>query len=186
MRPAYRTQRFGVWMQGVDLFLLLCPNRCPLLLTTYSFAATWGGPEAEALMDIGLLEGTRNTHPGQGTANRRFFFDGAFIELLWVSNPVEAQSPLTAPTKLGARWAGRKHGLCPFGIAFSPTAAEVPEPPFSAWAYRPQYLPPSKPFILPRTPHFTSQSCSTWGGAIRRCQRQGCWAFTHQRITNSP
>ena len=107
-----------------------------------------GGPEAEALLGIGLSEGSRNVHPGQGTANRRFFFHGGFIKLLWVSNPEEAQSALTAPTKLWPRWAARKQGACPFGIAFSPGGADVPEPPFSAWAYRPIYLPPTKSILF--------------------------------------
>ena len=106
------------------------------------------GPEAEALIRIGLIEGSMNVHPGQGTANRRFFFHGGFIELLWVSNPEEAQSSLTAPTKLWPRWAARKQGACPFGIAFSSTAADVPEPPFSAWPYRPIYLPPTKSILF--------------------------------------
>jgi Glyoxalase-like domain len=105
-------------------------------------------PEAESLLDIGLIEGSSNVHPGQGTANRRFFFHGGFIELLWVSSPQEAQSSLTAPTKLWPRWAARKQGACPFGIAFSPSAADVPEPPFSAWPYRPMYLPPTKSILF--------------------------------------
>ena len=33
-----------------------------------------GGPEAERLAAFGLTEGAPNTHPGQGTACRRFFF----------------------------------------------------------------------------------------------------------------
>ncbi len=33
-----------------------------------------GAPQAELLTEIGLVEGTPNDHPGQGTANRRFFF----------------------------------------------------------------------------------------------------------------
>jgi hypothetical protein len=106
------------------------------------------GPEAESLLGIGLIEGSRNVHPGQGTSNRRFFFRGGFLELLWVSNPEEAQSSLTAPTKLWPRWAARKQGACPFGIAFSPPAAEVSEPPFSAWQYRPKYLPPTKSILF--------------------------------------
>jgi hypothetical protein len=34
-----------------------------------------GAPEADALLRQGFVEGSPNTHPGQGTANRRFFFD---------------------------------------------------------------------------------------------------------------
>lgn len=106
------------------------------------------GPEAEALLNIGLLEGSRNVHPGQGTSNRRFFFHGGFIELLWVSNREEAQSSLTTPTKLWPRWVARKQGACPIGIAFSPAATDVPEPPFNAWTYRPIYLPPTKSILF--------------------------------------
>jgi len=36
-----------------------------------------GAPEAAALIRAGLTEGSANTHPGQGTANRRFFFRDA-------------------------------------------------------------------------------------------------------------
>ncbi len=43
-----------------------------------------GAPEAEALVDFGLSEGSANRHPGQGTANRRFFFRNAMIELAFV------------------------------------------------------------------------------------------------------
>jgi hypothetical protein len=107
-----------------------------------------GGPEAQMFLDIGLVEGTRNIHPGQGTANRRFFFHGGFIELLWIHNAVEAQSILTAPTRLWPRWSDRERGACPFGIAFSPTGDEVPSPPFSAWPYRPIYLPASKEILF--------------------------------------
>ena len=103
-----------------------------------------GAPEAKALLKLGLIEGARNTHPGQGTANRRFFFKGGFIELLWVANPAEAQSELAAPTRLWPRWAGRRSGNCPFGIAFSPAGAQVVPPPFETWDYRPGYLPAGK------------------------------------------
>ena len=103
-----------------------------------------GAPEAQALLKLGLIEGARNTHSGQGTANRRFFFKGGFIELLWVANPTEAQSALAAPTRLWPRWADRRSGSCPFGIACSPAGAEVVPPPFETWDYRPGYLPAGK------------------------------------------
>lgn len=116
----------------------------PLALDHVFICCRPGAPEAEALAAIGLVEGSGNVHPGQGTANRRFFFEGGFIELLWVADAAEAQSPLTAPTRLWPRWAGRDAGACPFGVAFSPSGAEVPAPPFPAWRYRPVYLPADK------------------------------------------
>src|ERR1700745_45048 len=45
-----------------------------------------GAPEAEDLVRFGLQEGPPNQHPGQGTANRRFAFVNAMLELRWVSD----------------------------------------------------------------------------------------------------
>ena len=47
-------------------------------------------PEAELLTEFGLIEGTSNDHPGQGTANRRFFFSNTTLELLYVRDANEA------------------------------------------------------------------------------------------------
>lgn len=106
-------------------------------------------PEAEALLAFGLVEGSSNVHPGQGTANRRFFFEGGFIELLWVANPLEALSELTAPTRLWDRWAGCvsnqvSNQISPFGICFSATGEVALPAPFESWAYHPRYLPADK------------------------------------------
>lgn len=62
-----------------------------------------GAPEAKDLPDAGLVEGSPNTHPGQGTANRRFFFESGFLELLWVHDEREARSTFTTPTHLWDR-----------------------------------------------------------------------------------
>jgi len=101
-----------------------------------------GAPEADVLKRIGLREGSGNTHPGQGTANRRFFFHNAYLELLWVSSTEEACSAKTRPTRLLERWSSRTSGACPFGVAFRPKDADVEAPPFNTWTYRPSYLPP--------------------------------------------
>jgi len=104
-----------------------------------------GAAEAEALSRAGLTEGSPNVHPGQGTTCRRFFFRNAFIELLWISDVVDAASATTSPTRLLERWRGRASHASPFGIALRPAgapAAPPPSPPFESWAYRPQYLPP--------------------------------------------
>jgi hypothetical protein len=39
-------------------------------------------PEAEQTAAFGLCERPSDVHPGQGTANRRFFFPNAMLELL--------------------------------------------------------------------------------------------------------
>ena len=102
-----------------------------------------GAPEeAEKLLHFGLHEGTPNQHPGQGTACRRFAFENAMIELLWVSDPSESQNQGTRRTLLFERWSGRKGGSCPFGICLRPTDPEDVGPtPFLSWQYRPAYLP---------------------------------------------
>jgi len=102
-----------------------------------------GGEEAERLRAFGLIEGPPNVHPGQGTACRRFFFANSYLELLWVSDPVEAQSERTQPTRLWERWSGRNAGVCPFGIVFRAKAGHEGEVPFPAWEYHPAYLPPT-------------------------------------------
>jgi hypothetical protein len=99
------------------------------------------GPEVDRLVAAGLTEGDPNVHPGQGTACRRFFFRNAFLELVWVHDPAEAQSDATRPAGLWPRFAGRGAGASPFGVALRPTRPDVGLTPFPGWEYRPAYLP---------------------------------------------
>ena len=105
-----------------------------------------GAPEGDRLVDAGLVEGSATTHPGQGTANRRFFFHNAMVELLWVHTPDEAQLDGIRRTRLWERWRDRRAGACPFGIGLRP-ASQHPQTgtamAFPSWAYCPPYLPPS-------------------------------------------
>jgi hypothetical protein len=98
-----------------------------------------GAPEAGALTDQGLHEGPGNSHPGQGTANRRFFFPNAYLELLWIENRAEARSAQVRDTRLLERWQQRSHA-CPFGLVFRPGPKAPAEPPAS-WTYVPGYFP---------------------------------------------
>lgn len=100
-----------------------------------------GAPEADALIQCGLVEGSPNTHPGQGTANRRFFFENFKLELLWVADPQQVTSEQTRRTRLGERCHDPESASCPFGILFRADAAGSP-PPFETWSYHPDYLPP--------------------------------------------
>jgi hypothetical protein len=102
-----------------------------------------GAPEADRLIAFGLTEGAPNTHPGQGTACRRFFFRNAYLELLWVRESAEAQSEAVRPTCLWERWMGRNGAVCPFGICFPPTPPDADGVLFSTREYRPPYLPGS-------------------------------------------
>jgi hypothetical protein len=99
-------------------------------------------PEADALLRLGFVEGSRNTHPGQGTANRRFYFENFMLELIWVADAAEAQSAQTRRTRLWDRWSQRQSGVSPFGIVFRATGDEDSAAPFPTWAYYPSYLPP--------------------------------------------
>lgn len=100
-----------------------------------------GAPEAEVLRQFGLAEGSVNRHPGQGTANRRFFFHNAYIELLWLENTSEARSPLTSPTMLYERLSREHKATSPFGVCFRPETFRQVRAPFASWSYRPHYLP---------------------------------------------
>jgi hypothetical protein len=107
-----------------------------------------GAPEARALLDAGLVEGSSNIHPGQGTANRRFFFESGFLELIWVHDEREAKLPLSEPTKLWDRWVGRGKTTSPFGLCFSSTDGVSSPLPFATWEYRPDYLPRDRCFLF--------------------------------------
>ncbi len=100
-----------------------------------------GAPEGDVLLRLGFLEGSGNTHPGQGTANRRFFFENFMLELIWVSDPAEATSAQTRPTRLWERCTHRGAAICPMGIVFRSAALPAATAPFPTWAYQPRYLP---------------------------------------------
>jgi hypothetical protein len=100
-----------------------------------------GGAEADQLVAFGLSEGTPNRHPGQGTANRRFFFCNAFLELLWVEDAAEAQAEPAARLMLCDRWSRHGRGASSFGICMRPRRGSGAGPPFATWPYRPAYLP---------------------------------------------
>jgi len=110
-------------------------------------SASVGAPEGDRLVELGLIEGSPNRHPGQGTANRRFFFANAMLELIWVHDPVEAQSDAEPARRLHLweRWAGRDGSACPFGVCLRPTAGTADVAPFPSWEYRPSYSPVGMP-----------------------------------------
>jgi hypothetical protein len=114
--------------------------------------ADLGAPEAELLVRAGFAEGSRNVHPGQGTANRRFPFRNAMLELLWVNDPAEARSEATRATGLWERWSARANGVSPFGICTRPVIPGAQGAPFSAWEYRPADLPPEQCLHIGKAP----------------------------------
>lgn len=95
----------------------------------------------DLLTEFGLVEGSSNTHPGQGTANRRFYFHNLMLELLWVENIAEVQSERTKPMRLFERCLLTTNTISPFGIGLRPTTEKDETAPFPAWDYHPIYLP---------------------------------------------
>ena len=98
-------------------------------------------PAGDLLVEFGLVEGSSNTHPGQGTANRRFYFHNLMLELLWVEDLEEVRNDRTKPMRLFERCLSGTDAVCPFGIAFRPTTGKDETAPFPAWDYHPLYLP---------------------------------------------
>lgn len=99
-----------------------------------------GAPEADVLLGRGLHEGPGNSHPGQGTVNRRFFFRNLYLELLWVEGFDEAQVGEARRTQLWDRWINRANGCCPIGLVFRP-GSRGSDTPFPSWKYVPKYFP---------------------------------------------
>jgi len=135
-----------------------------------------GAPAAEELVQFGLREGPPNQHPGQGTSCRRFAFQNAMLELLWVSNVKEAQSTQTRRTLLWDRWSDREGAASPFGICLRPAKSQHRKSPFPAWEYRPAYLP--DPLVMCIGEARVEEPMWVYLGFMRRIQREQ-WFIEH-------
>lgn len=93
-----------------------------------------GEPWLTPLLEKGLIETYQRVHQGQGTANRCFAFDNAFLELLWLTDTDAARAPAIARTRLYERATGG----CSIGIAWRGET----DPRIKYWDYGPPYLPP--------------------------------------------
>jgi hypothetical protein len=116
-------------------------TRMPFELDHFFILTDVGAPEADLLKEFGLVEGEPNTHPGQGTANRRFFLENAMLELGWVHSEAEATSDPAARLCVWDRWRNRTQGASPFGICIRPTGSGSDESPFQGWIYRASFFP---------------------------------------------
>lgn len=93
---------------------------------------------AEELLASGFIEGSSRIHPGQGTANRKFYFRNFYLELLWVHDQKEFFSRQMATSGLWER-SRPENGFSPFGLCLE---GGVTDALFSkAYPYRPLYVP---------------------------------------------
>lgn len=104
-----------------------------------------GAKVADRLIEHGFYEGPRNTHPGQGTANRRFYFANGMVEFIWVHDADEARNGPGRNLHFAER--AKDPSASPFGIIFVPHKDSAsPDMPFLGWHYQPDYFPPPRGF----------------------------------------
>jgi len=104
-----------------------------------------GAPEADALLKLGLVEGTANEHPGQGTANRRFFLANTTLEFVFIHNIAEAMNGAGKDLKLVER--AIDSDSSPFGLV-TRWVGEEPSPDYPYWEYQPAYFPEPMCFLV--------------------------------------
>lgn len=102
-------------------------------------------PEAESLTKLGLVEGTPNDHPGQGTANRRFFFSNTALELLYVRDAREANAGASQGLHLPER--ASRPDASPFGLIVR-RGADAEGAYLSGWRYQPEYFDAGTSFLV--------------------------------------
>ncbi len=110
-------------------------------------AASPGAPEMRILAEAGFLEGPDHDHPGQGTASRGIFFENAYLELIWLTDPGVARSPAIRRTRLADRIDPGCPGN-PLGFGLRSPEHPLPPAPFATWPYRPPYLPVDASFAV--------------------------------------
>jgi hypothetical protein len=98
------------------------------------------GKVADDLVDFGFTEGSNRIHIGQGTTNRKFYFDNFFLEILWVHNETELKSELTKPTGLWQRADFKTNNFSPFGLCIV-NSDETKTLFEKAFKYQPDYFP---------------------------------------------
>jgi hypothetical protein len=77
-----------------------------------------GAQIVDRLLELGFQEGPSNTHPGQGTANRRVYFANGMVEFLWVRDANEANTGPGQDLRLPER--SQNPEASPFGAIFVP------------------------------------------------------------------
>ena len=105
----------------------------------FYFCTEQANDVADLLKEFGLKEGQPNTHPGQGTTNRRFFFQNSMMELLYITNEKETHTERTKVLGIAQQFKNPKQNK--IGIIFRPSESEERTCPFECVQYKPMYLP---------------------------------------------
>lgn len=116
-----------------------------------------GAPKADSLVEVGFVEGPTNSHPGQGTANRRFFFANTTLELLYVRDETEASGGPAARFHFPERI--RNEGASPFGFVFRSTNSDAARALGDVWRYQPDYLPQNSHMVVAASPESLVEPC---------------------------
>ena len=98
------------------------------------------GKIADQLVEFGLTEGSSRVHAGQGTSNRKFYFENFFLEILWVHDETEINSELIKPIGLWQRAYYQSSDFSPFGLCIVNTN-ETNNLFENAHKYQPSYFP---------------------------------------------
>jgi hypothetical protein len=98
------------------------------------------GKVADQLIEFGLTEGSNRVHVGQGTTNRKFYFDNFFLEVLWVHDTNEIKSEKIKPIGLWQRGDFKINNFSPFGLCIVNTS-ETDEFFKDSFKYQPDYFP---------------------------------------------
>ena len=114
-----------------------------------------GEADAEPLIRFGLRPGAARVHQGQGTANLVFCFDNAYLEVLWLHDDTEVNSPVVRPTSLPQRLHWPVTGACPFGVALRQRTDAGDVSQLAAWEYEAPFLGGGAtiPVLTPRFAH---------------------------------
>lgn len=110
------------------------------------------GKVADDLVAFGLTEGNNRVHRGQGTTNRKFYFDNFFLEILWVHDETEINSEQTRPSGLWQRASFKTNPFSPFGLCL--VNADDTDALFEkAFRYQPDYFPKGMGIDIIRNDH---------------------------------
>ncbi len=95
-------------------------------------------PEADSLLELGLVEGAAKQHKGQGTSNRLFFLANTTLEFLYIQNLAEAMNGAGKNLKLVER--AIDTNASPVGLV-TRWFGDEPTPDYPYWEYHPEYFP---------------------------------------------